>query len=132
MPKTLARIEQQIKALEREAEQLRKKETAGVVARIKEAIAYYDLSAQDLGLASQAPGRRGVAARGSRRVRPEERPQLANGAARHGSRAARRRHGGGAVYRDEHGNTWSGRGRRPGWLKEALESGKTLDDLRSS
>ncbi len=131
MPKTLAKIEQQIKALEREAEQLRRKEAAGVVARIKEAIAYYDLSAQDLGLASQAPARRGAAARGSRRLRSEERPQLANGAARHSTRAARRRHGG-AVYRDEHGNTWSGRGRRPGWLKDALESGKTLDDLRSS
>src|SRR5690606_39666977 len=73
MPKSLAKIEQQIKALEREAAQLRKKEAAGVVARIKEAIAYYDLSAQDLGLGSEPPGRRGAAARGSRRVRSEPR-----------------------------------------------------------
>lgn len=130
MAKSLAKIEQQIKALEREAEQLRKKEAAGVVARIKEAIAYYDLSAQDLGLASEPPGRRGAAARGSRRVRPEQRRQLSNGASSHRS-PARRRHGG-VMYRDEQGNTWSGRGRRPGWLKEALASGKTLEDLRSS
>ncbi|NLD54070.1 MAG: H-NS histone family protein [Burkholderiaceae bacterium] len=132
MPKSLAKIEQQIKALEREAAQLRKKEAAGVVARIKEAIAYYDLSAQDLGLGSEPPGRRGAAARGSRRVRSEPRVRLANGSAQHDASAARRRHGSRAMYRDEHGNTWSGRGRRPGWLKDALASGKTLDDLKAS
>jgi DNA-binding protein H-NS len=27
--------------------------------------------------------------------------------------------------------TWSGRGRKPGWIKEWLESGKTLDSLRT-
>jgi DNA-binding protein H-NS len=28
--------------------------------------------------------------------------------------------------------TWSGRGKRPGWVNEALASGKTLDDLAAS
>lgn len=32
-------------------------------------------------------------------------------------------------YADSTGNTWSGRGRRPKWLKDALASGKTLDEL---
>lgn len=27
-------------------------------------------------------------------------------------------------------NTWSGRGARPKWLKEALDSGKSLDDFK--
>ncbi len=27
--------------------------------------------------------------------------------------------------------TWSGRGRRPGWVKAALEAGRTLEDLRA-
>lgn len=27
--------------------------------------------------------------------------------------------------------TWSGRGRRPAWVNEALEAGKSLDDLRA-
>lgn len=31
-----------------------------------------------------------------------------------------------AKYGDEHGNTWSGKGRRPNWLKDALSTGKTL------
>lgn len=26
--------------------------------------------------------------------------------------------------------TWSGRGRRPGWVNEALAAGRSLDDLR--
>ncbi len=28
------------------------------------------------------------------------------------------------------GETWHGRGRRPQWVKDALASGRTLDDLR--
>ncbi|AEI76524.1 hypothetical protein CNE_1c11690 [Cupriavidus necator N-1] len=35
-------------------------------------------------------------------------------------------------YRDELGNTWTGRGKRPGWVEAALASGKTLDDLLAS
>lgn len=34
-----------------------------------------------------------------------------------------------AMYRDTHGNTWAGKGRRPNWLIEALELGKTLEDF---
>jgi DNA-binding protein H-NS len=128
MPKSLARIEKQIEALEREAESLRKKEAAGVIARIKEAIAHYHLSAQDLGLASEPRGRRGVA-RGSRRPRPEGR-QLSNGTLAKATGAPRRR-AGGVQYKDDAGNTWSGRGRRPEWLKAALQSGKSLEDLRA-
>ncbi|MGO4154372.1 H-NS family nucleoid-associated regulatory protein [Cupriavidus sp. YAF13] len=32
-------------------------------------------------------------------------------------------------YRDEAGNTWTGRGKRPTWLTKSLESGKTLEDF---
>jgi DNA-binding protein H-NS len=35
------------------------------------------------------------------------------------------------VYRDQAGNAWSGMGPRPRWLKEALETGKTLEELRA-
>jgi len=34
-----------------------------------------------------------------------------------------------AKYRDEAGNTWVGRGKRPQWVRDALASGKTLQDL---
>jgi DNA-binding protein H-NS len=47
------------------------------------------------------------------------------------------RGGGGGVtpkYRhpENPGLTWSGRGKRPIWVNEALASGKTLDDLATS
>jgi DNA-binding protein H-NS len=32
-------------------------------------------------------------------------------------------------YRKKQGETWSGRGRHPKWLKEALRSGRTLDEF---
>jgi DNA-binding protein H-NS len=34
-------------------------------------------------------------------------------------------------YSDGAGNSWTGRGPRPGWLKAALESGKSLQDFAS-
>jgi DNA-binding protein H-NS len=34
-------------------------------------------------------------------------------------------------YCDRAGNTWSGKGRRPTWLIEALESGAALEDFRN-
>ena len=34
-----------------------------------------------------------------------------------------------AKYRDSAGNTWSGRGLQPKWLKAALATGKTLGDF---
>lgn len=37
-----------------------------------------------------------------------------------------------AGYSDGKGNTWSGRGRRPQWLKEAMDAGATLTDFRPS
>jgi DNA-binding protein H-NS len=133
MPKTLARIERQIEALEREADVLRKKEAAAVVSRIKDAIAYYQLTAQDLGLTGALSARRGAAARGSQRLRPETRKQATNGAAAKGAAGATRRRPAGAVvrFRDDAGNTWSGRGPRPAWFKAALRSGKTPEQLRS-
>jgi len=33
---------------------------------------------------------------------------------------------------DNPGLTWSGRGKRPTWVNEALDAGKTLDDLAAS
>ncbi|UUX97929.1 H-NS histone family protein [Aquabacterium sp. J223] len=35
----------------------------------------------------------------------------------------------GAKYRDNHGNEWVGRGKRPQWIKDALAAGKTLEEF---
>lgn len=34
-------------------------------------------------------------------------------------------------YRDGQGRSWSGRGRRPAWVHEALAAGRRLEDLRA-
>ena len=36
------------------------------------------------------------------------------------------------TYRDEAGNSWSGLGPKPRWLREALEAGKALEDFAVS
>jgi DNA-binding protein H-NS len=34
------------------------------------------------------------------------------------------------LYRDDAGHSWTGRGPKPGWLKAALDAGKSLQDLQ--
>ena len=116
MTRRLLRITAQIVQLQREAEKLREKEVAGVVARIKEAIAYYDLTAEDLGLGER---RGGKPAAGSKKVMKA------------GKGVAKRRAPSAAKYRDPaSGRTWSGRGRAPQWFKAALEAGATRESLQ--
>jgi DNA-binding protein H-NS len=115
MTESYQKIQKQIEALQRQADKLRRKEVDGVVARIKVAIAHYGLTAEQLGLG-----------RTSKRGRP---------GARSDSRAAGVGAGAGAgassLYADGNGNTWSGRGPRPRWLREALEAGQSLDAFRT-
>lgn len=110
MSKTYTQLMKQIDSLQREAEDLRRQEIEGVVARIKEAIAAYGLSAADLGL--------GVA-RAAKAAKAPARP-----AARKAGKGAAA-----AKYRDESGNVWGGRGPRPAWLRSALAAGKQLSDF---
>jgi DNA-binding protein H-NS len=107
MAKTYADIQKEIASLKKAAEALRQKEVSGVIDRIKAAIDTYGLTARDLGLGARA------AASAPRRAKPAK-------PARVGSPA----------FRDPSGKTWSGRGRRPGWINAALASGKTLAELR--
>lgn len=116
MTKSYIDIMKQIEALKDEAEKLREEEIDGVTARIKEAIAFYGLTAADLGLAG-GPGRRKGAAAGA----PQPARKMRR--ARKLSQAAK--------YRDEAtGNAWVGRGKRPQWLRDALANGKSLEDYR--
>lgn len=99
MAKTLAQIQKQIDALQKEADDIKSKEIPGVISRIKEAISHYGLTAADLGFKVAA----------SKAGKPA------------GKSAAK--------YADGAGNTWSGRGPRPAWLRAALEQGKALTDF---
>lgn len=115
---TLAALNAQIVALQAQADALRKKEVAEVVAKIKDAIAHYGLTAADLGLATGArknaklPAAGGDKPAGKRREKTRPKP------------AART-----AKFKDDQGNTWGGMGKRPAWFKAALASGKTPEEL---
>lgn len=166
--KSYAQIQKQIEALQREADGLRAQEVAGVVARIKEAIAHYGLTAEQLGYGTmprgtkakaQKVGRAGAPAYsdglgniwGGRGPRPqwlkaaiaagrtlEEFAAAGRSAPEKAKKTAKKVKGStpkkrtGKTYRDAAGNTWSGFGPRPRWLKEALEAGQTLEQLATS
>ena len=48
MARNLAQIKKAIESLEKEAERVREKEVAGVIARMQQAIDFYGLTAADL------------------------------------------------------------------------------------
>lgn len=107
MTTTYVQIQKKIALLQRQADSLREKEVAGVVERIKVAIAHYGLTAPQLGF-----GAAGASPKAASRNRKEKAVATA------------------ARFSDGDGGTWSGRGPRPGWLREALAAGKSLDDFR--
>ena len=108
MAKSLDKVLAQIEQLQRQADALRKKEIAGVVARIQEAIEHYNLSPKELF--------GGTGARGRTSGRKEK---VHTGRTKTGV----------PKYQGPEGQTWTGVGKRPRWFVEALESGKSADDL---
>ena len=116
MAKSYIDIMKQIEFLTAEAEKLRKAEVDGVKARIKEAIVIYGLTAADLGLAGKAGRKKAAVANGAKVARKTRKTRKLSQAAK---------------YRDDaSGGSWVGRGKRPQWLRDALASGKSLDDYR--
>lgn len=111
MTKSYAQIQKQIQTLQKQAEAARKQEIAGVVARIKEAIDAYALTAADLGFGTVA-----------KRAK-------AKAMAKPGRKGKKSKSSAVAKFRDEAGNTWVGRGPRPRWLRDALGAGKSLQDF---
>lgn len=117
MAKTLAQLNAQIAELQKKADAVKAKEVAGVVARIKEAITHYGLTAADLGLS-------GRAAKGVKTIEATGKV-----VARKTRKKAAKKPAGVIRYRDDAGHAWTGHGMRPRWYKDALASGKTPQDL---
>lgn len=120
---TLKEIDQQIAQLQEQAAKIRETEKAGVIGRMQEAIAYYSITAAELGL---APG-------GSGNNRPTK--TLASkpiNSAKVDVPAKKSRAGAGHVkFRDDAGHSWTGFGPKPRWFTEALAAGKTADELKA-
>jgi len=115
MAKNLNTLLKQIAQLQKQADALRSREKTEVVDRIKEAIAHYGITADELfgASAAKSPRRRAAKAAGSAPAR----------------KAATKKPGGAAKYTDGAGRTWSGVGKRPNWFKDAIAAGKQAEDL---
>ena len=115
MAKSLAQINKQIARLQQEADALKAKEVPSVVQRLKEAIEHYGLTVEHLfgSKAPKAAPAKAVKAKATKPARKTgaKRPPVP------------------IKFRDEAGNTWTGRGNRPRWLVAALSSGKKIDDF---
>jgi DNA-binding protein H-NS len=113
MSKNLNTLLKQIAQLQKQADALRSREKTEVVGRIKEAIAHYGISTDELFGEAPAKATRKRAAKVQGKVR----------------KTAAKKVGGVAKYTDGAGRTWSGVGKRPNWFKDALAAGKTAEDL---
>ena len=115
MKKSLSQLTTQIEKLQREAAAIKAKELDGVIARIKEAIQHYGLTAADLGLTKSRAAKRGAASKRAAKKGRATKPRVGKGVIR---------------FRSEDGlRTWTGHGRAPAWFKEALEAGATRGSL---
>ncbi|OQS22725.1 H-NS histone family protein [Chromobacterium violaceum] len=102
---TYAELQAQIKKLQEQAEQVKVKELEVVIAEMKEKIAQYDLTAEQLGFTSAAP------------KKTTKKASAAKDAT--------------VMYKN--GDlTWSGaaRGRKPSWVKEILDAGGDIEKYR--
>jgi DNA-binding protein H-NS len=100
---TVAELLAQRAALEKQIADAQREEKSGAVAQVRALMAQHGLTLADL--SSRAPSS-SAATRGPKA----------------GGKVA-------AKYRDAAGNSWSGRGLQPKWLKAALASGKQLADF---
>ena len=99
-------LKAQAEELLRKAEQVRTQEIQGAIEDIRRKMAEFGLTIKDI-----APNS-GGAGTGARRA-----------SATRGMKAK-------AKYRDSSGNTWSGRGKRPNWLVDALSKGRQIEEFR--
>jgi DNA-binding protein H-NS len=117
MARTLAEVNAEIAKLKKQADQIRSREVKEVVSRIKRAVKHYGLTPRELfgkaaGASEPTPKVRGKKSGQSAKATPSKLKPI-----------------GVIRFRDEAGNSWTGRGKRPNWFKAAIAAGKTPEDL---
>ena len=118
---TYGELQSQIEDLKRKAAVARKEELGSAIRDIKKKIAEFGLTAADLGLAPTVAPKRAVkspAKVSSAKSGPFNKKRRATA----GVKVAPK-------YRGPAGELWTGRGRQPNWVAEALAGGRTMDDL---
>lgn len=98
---TYLELKAQAQKLLEQAEEMRKQEHASAIAQVRAIIKEHGLTAADLGFAAGGGMRRKSGGKGSVP----------------------------AKYRNVDGKTWSGRGRKPGWMQAAIDAGKKPEDF---
>ena len=120
---SLIDLNRKIAKLQKQADAIKNRERKGIIAQIRQAIVDYELTPDDLFSANGAVARRG------------RRPA---GASEEGGARPRRGRPVGSVsrkpvpirYRDDEGNTWTGRGKQPNWLRAHVEAGHDIEEFR--
>ena len=110
----LIKLRQQIAEMEKQALELQKKNRPAVLAHLRDQMAAYGITAEELGRAAAKP------------ARPKAAPARASASAPKGKKPVSSAP---AKYQGPDGQVWSGRGPAPGWLNALLVDGKTRDDF---
>ena len=109
----LVKLRQQISDMEKQAAELQKKNRPAVLAELREQMAAYGITAEELSRpAARAPKTRQPAAK-SMNPAKSKKPAVPSP----------------AKYRGPEGQEWTGRGTAPKWLNALLVDGKTREDF---
>jgi DNA-binding protein H-NS len=108
-------IVSQIESLKKAAAKAKREEFSAVLKAIRAQVKEFGITAADLGL---SPKQTGAVKRGRAPAKRAGLKKIKRSVA--------------IKYRDQHGNTWTGRGKKPKWIVVALSSGQSLDSLRVS
>ena len=151
MVKNYLQIMKDIEKLQSEARIAREKEGKEALQRVKQEIALFGFTAEELGVGTSADMQQpppqalvaGMMEPAARIPQAAPAPAPAEKSASHKAASAktvakpprlhkkkpRRKPTGFKTYRDEKGNVWVGKGHQPQWFKDALTSGKKREEM---
>lgn len=108
----LVKLRQQITEMEKQAAELQKKNRPAVLAELREQMAAYGITAEEL-------------SRPAPKAKPKAPPAKAASPAKGKKPAAASP----AKYRGPEGQQWTGKGTAPRWLNDLVAAGKTREDF---
>lgn len=123
-----AQLLQQREEIDRKIELARKKEADGVIKRMKEAIAVYGLTAADI-FGPEKPARKKPGPKPKIKVSAPTRAKAPKPKAAKKKASPLKGVKKPVKYSDGNGNSWSGGGNMPNWLKAKIDEGHSIDEF---